>query len=406
LLQVVPVSEALEHLRGMLSRGVKSGRASTRSALGLVLSADIVAGEDLPPFARSTVDGYAVRAADTFGASESMPAILDVLGDVAMGSLPGAPLSGGCAMRIPTGGALPEGADAAVMLEYCEEPGDGTVAVGGAVGPGENVIRRGEDVATGDVLLKDGHRLRPQDLGALEGLGIISVPIYEKPRVAVISTGDEVVRASECPGPGRIRDMNGPAIRASLERDGLVPEYLGVVPDERGRIEDAIGSALQFDAVLVSGGSSAGPRDMVALVFDSFGRQGVIVHGLALRPGKPTIMAVIDGKLAVGLPGHPSSALVAYETAVRPLLRHIAGEIVPAGIPVRARCSRNISSRPGREEFVRCSLRRDGGEMWADPILGKSGLISTMIRARAFIHLPLDSGGVGKGSLVDVYLFD
>ncbi|MGE5484139.1 MAG: gephyrin-like molybdotransferase Glp [Ignavibacteriales bacterium] len=412
MLQIVPVREAVQHVCGIIPRGACSRRsAPVRSALGLVLSRDVVAAGDLPPYPRSTVDGFAVRATDTYGASESMPAFLDLSGEVAMGSLPEAPLAAGCAVRISTGGALPAGADAVAMLEYCEEPGDGTVAVGYAVGPGENVVRRGEDVAAGTTLLTDGHRLRPQDLGALEGLGFTGVEVYGKPRVGVISTGDEVVEASVQPAPGQIRDVNGAAICASLERDGLAPEFLGVVPDDRARLEDSIRRALRFDAVVVSGGSSAGTRDMVASVFDSLGRPGVVVHGLALRPGKPTIMAVLDGKFAAGLPGHPSSALVAYEAAIRPVLRRVAGEVpqegagVMAGIPIKARCSRSISSRPGREEFIRCSLRWDGDEVWADPVLGKSGLISTMVRAQAFIHVPLDSDGAGAGSPVDVYLF-
>lgn len=414
MLEVVSVHDAVESVRGMLQRGPRSqGRPTVvvaREALGRVLAVDVVSGGDLPPFCKSTVDGYAVYASDTFGASESLPALLTIAGEITMGSLSGERLAPGSAMRIPTGGALPQGADAVAMVEYCDEPGDGSVSVGYAVAPGENVIQRGEDVSAGSVVLHEGHRLRPQDLGALEGIGATHVEVYPEPRVAVISTGDEVVEGSAEPGPGRIRDVNGPALYGALLRDGAQPELLGIVPDQRGLLEDAIRKGLQYDAVVVSGGSSAGTRDMVASVLDSLGAPGVIVHGLALKPGKPTIVAVLDGTLAIGLPGHPASALVAYETVVRPLVRHIGGEDTRGGtltrVPARARCSRRMASRPGREDYVRCTLRWDGGELWADPVLGKSGLISTMVRATAFIHIPLDRDGVEDGEFVDVYTFD
>ncbi|MCR4397933.1 MAG: molybdopterin molybdotransferase MoeA [Firmicutes bacterium] len=408
---MVPVSKAIGMVRGMIPRGIAAPvRVNAVQAVGRVLAADVVAREDLPSFPRSTVDGFAVAAADTFGAGEGTPAILVLDGEVPVGGVPAGALRRGSAVRVATGCALPRGADAVAMVEYCDEPGDGTVTVYCSVSPGENVIQRGEDIAAGATVLRDGHRLRPQDIGALAALGFAEVEVYPLPRVAVVSTGDEVVDPLRVPGPGCVRDINGPAVCASLLRDGAVPEFLGIVPDDRRLLEDCLLRALECDALVVSGGSSAGPRDMIASVIDSRGSPGVVVHGLALRPGKPTILAVLDGKLAVGLPGHPASALVSYETVVKPLLRHVGGETVRdepfERPPLRARCSRRLSSRPGREEFVRCTLRTRGGETWADPVLGKSGLISTMVKASAFIHIPLDCDGVEQGSIVDVRVFE
>ncbi|NPV69474.1 MAG: molybdopterin molybdotransferase MoeA [Firmicutes bacterium] len=411
MLDVVTIRDAVGSVRALMRRGFTAREmVPARGALGRVLSCDVVAAGDLPPFDRSTVDGYAVRARDTFGASESMPAYLTLCGDVVMGSMPVRNLEAGSAMRILTGGALPPGADAAAMLEYCEEPGDGDVAVGYSVSPGENVIKRGEDVAAGSVVLRDGHRLRPQELGALEGLGVVEVGVYARPMVGVLSTGDEVVDPCRDPGPGQIRDVNAAALAGSIERDGMTPVFLGVAPDSADELRAILRDALELDAVVISGGSSAGVRDVVAATLDSLGEPGVVVHGLALRPGKPAILAVIGDRLVAGLPGHPASALVAYRTVVSALLRHLGGEDLgddpvrfALGIPFRARCSRSLASAPGRDEFVRCTVRREGAEAWVDPVLGKSGLISTLTRAEAMIHIPLDAGGVEAGAFVDVY---
>jgi len=413
MLELLTVGQALRALGPVVRKGTgKPMMVRTEDALGRVLAHDVLCPDDLPPFPRSAVDGYAVRAADTFGASEALPAYLRVVADVEMGVIPGFSIKEGEAVRMPTGGALPSGADAVVMVEYCEEIGDGTVLVGSPVAPGENVIQKGEDAAAGSVLLREGHRLRPQDIGALEGAGICEVEVYPRPRIAVISTGDEIVPPQSIPSPGQIRDVNGGSLCASLLRDGCLPEFLGVVRDESSEVIRVIREALRYDAIILSGGSSAGARDMVASCIDSLGKPGVLVHGLALRPGKPTMAGAIGDTPVIGLPGHPTSALVAYEVFARPLLERLSGESGRAcdgasgRFPVRAIVSRSISSKPGREEYIRCALRRADSVVWADPVLGKSGLISTMVKANSFIHVPLDRDGYGAGEAVDVYLFD
>lgn len=384
--------------------GRRVEEAGLEECTGRVLAFDLVAREDVPGFPRSTVDGYAVRAQDTFGASESLPAYLVLAGECRMGEAPPRPLGEGECVAVATGGALPAGADAVVMVEHTEAPADGTVAVLRPVSPGENVVRPGEDVARGQVVLPAGRVLRPPDVGVAAALGYTRLGVYARPRVAVISTGDELVPPDRQPGPGRVRDVNAYALAAAVSAEGGVPRLLGIVPDERGALEHALREGLRGDCVIVSGGSSVGARDLVAGALAGLGEPGVLVHGVAVRPGKPVIIAVAEGRPVFGLPGHPVSALVTFYLLVRPVLRYLAGaDPFPVEPAVRARLGRNLASRAGVEEYVRVALASEGGRLVAHPVLGKSGLISTLARSWGLVRIPAGATGLAEGEEVEVF---
>ncbi|MEW6547011.1 MAG: gephyrin-like molybdotransferase Glp [Bacillota bacterium] len=412
--KVVTVRQAQEKILATLAAPPSGGAGAPgharavelvglEEALGRVLAADLVAREDVPGFARSTVDGYAVRAQDTFGASESLPAYLTLAGELRMGQAAERHLGDGECMAVATGGALPAGADAVVMLEHTETPGDGTVAVMRPVSPGENLVRPGEDVAAGQVVIRRGRVLRAPDLGVAAALGYTELPVFVRPRVAIVSTGDELVPPGETPGPGRVRDVNSHTLAAAVQAEGGNPRLLGIVPDDRPALDRALQEGLRADCLLVSGGSSVGARDLVAQAIASLGEPGILVHGVAVRPGKPVIAAVARSRPIFGLPGHPVSALVTFYLLVRPVLRFLAGaEPFPVEATVRARLGRNLASRPGVEEYVRVSLCRDGGVLVAHPVLGKSGLISTLARAWGLVRIPAEATGLAQGEEVEV----
>ncbi len=381
--------------------------APLASCLGMRLAAPVRAREDLPPFDRASVDGYAVRAADTFGASEGAPSYLRLVGEVRVGEAPRFALNPGEAAQVATGAMLPEGADSVVMLEYTELLGPGEVEVLRPVGPGENVIRAGEDVRAGAEVLPENHLLRPQDLGILAALGETQLEVYFPLKVGIVSTGDELVPPEAAPGPGKIRDANSSALSAAVRAAGGEPVGYGFVPDDPAVLREALGRALEeCDLVLVSGGSSVGARDLTAEVVAGLGEPGVVFHGLAARPGKPTLGAVAGGKPVFGLPGHPAAALLVFDLLVAPLLKWGSYTKAGPGVPpVPARLTRSLASAPGREDFVRVRLRREGAELWAEPLLGKSGLLSPLVEGDGIFRIPLTASGVAAGEVVDVYLF-
>ncbi|MDA8337496.1 MAG: molybdopterin molybdotransferase MoeA [Peptococcaceae bacterium] len=373
------------------------------ACLGRSLAADVYAAEDLPGFDRSTMDGFAVRAADTFGASEGLPAYMELDGEVPMGAGAGGPLAPGRVRRISTGGMLPPGADAVVMVEYSEEVDGFLVGITRPVAPLENVIRRDEDAARGDRVLTRGMRLTPQDLGAAAALGRTGLKVFNRPRVGIVSTGDELVPVAAAPGPGQVRNINSVILAGLVEEDGGIPVFHGIVPDRLSEIEAALHEALAgCDLVLLSGGSSVGSRDWTARAIASLGQPGLLFHGLALRPGKPTIGAVALDKPVFGLPGHPVSALVVYLLLVRPLVRRGDYTVPPAFWP--ARITRSIPSAAGREDYVRVRLRAEGETLWAQPVLGKSGLINTMVPSHALARIPPAREGLEAGDPVEIYL--
>jgi molybdopterin molybdotransferase len=378
------------------------------STLGRVLAEPIVAGEDIPPFARATMDGYALAAAATFGASEANPAYVNVTGKIAMGEVPAQAVSSGEAMRISTGGMLPPGADAVAMLEHTAVLDDATIEVYRSVAPGQHVIVAGEDLRRGETLIEAGRRLRPQDAGLMAALGRTRVNVYRRPRVGIVSTGDEIVPATASPGPGQIRDVNTHTLADLVRQAGAIPVKWGLVGDDLERLKAVSRQAVaENDVVLISGGSSLGMRDYTVEALEGLPDSRILVHGITISPGKPTILAQSGAKLVWGLPGHVTSAMVVFAAVVRPFLDRLCGLTAQAvRPPVMARLTRNLESAPGRVDFVRVRLvRGDDGEMMAEPILGKSGLIRTMVQADGLIAIDMNTEGLEKGDRVAVALF-
>ncbi len=376
------------------------------AALGRVLAVDVTAAHDLPPFERSAVDGWAVRAEDTASASDERPMRLRVVGEVRMGSPAGAAVAAGGAVRVPTGGMLPAGADAAVMQEQVEALGL-EVLIRRAVRVGENAVARGVDVRAGEVVLGRGRRLRPADLGILAGVGLVRVEVNLPPRVAILATGDEVVAPGESLAPGQVRDMNSAALAGAVLAVGGAPTLRGIVRDERGAVEEALRRALaRCEMVLVSGGSSVGERDVVAEAIATLGPPGIVVHGIAVRPGKPTVLAAAGTVPVIGLPGNPVSALVIFDLFARPLLEEMLG-MDPASRPwglVRARLTAALPGAGDREDHrrVRLEARPDG--IWAKPLPAGSQVLTSLVRADGIVVIP-PGGSHREGDEIEVRLF-
>lgn len=406
LFQARTVAEARNLLAGHLGGGLPVEEVDLLAGLGRRLARDVTAGEAVPGFDRSTMDGFAVRARDTFGASESLPAYLDVTGEIFMGQDAGGGPAAHEAWRIPTGGMLPPGTDAVVMVEYTEELDDRTIGVTRPVAPGENIVHRGEDVAAGDVVLGAGQIIRAQDLGLLAAVGVTRVAVAGRLKVAIISTGDEVVPPDQEPGPGQVRDINSYALYGQVLAAGGEPRLYGIAQDEFAALQEQVQRALQeCGLVLISGGSSVGTRDVAARVMDSLGSPGVLFHGISIKPGKPTIGAVVNGRPVFGLPGHPVSAMVVFDLLVAPLVRDGVYRNSPLEFPVRATITRSLRSAAGREDYIRVRLLPGDTILLADPVLGKSGLIATMTKAHGLAYIPSEKEGVEAGEQVAVKLF-
>jgi molybdopterin molybdotransferase len=381
---------------------------------------DVIALEDLPEGARSTVDGYAVRAEDTFGASDSIPAFLDVTAAVAMGVMPGFEIHAGQAAQIPTGGFLPRGADSVVMVEYTSPAGTNSIEVTRPVTVKTNVLEKGEDAKSGEALLHAGRMLRPQELGFLAALGVTEVSVYRQPRVAVISSGDEVIPIDRKPHLGQIRDANSHAISGLVRACGAEPILFDIVPDNTMMLGETLRKGLQLaDVIVMSGGSSVGARDLMVEVVADLPDVEILAHGVAIRPGKPTLLAGRKGKAIIGLPGHPVSALIVAQVFLAPFLRYLQGgklEKGPLGHRVNAALATSIHSTIGLEEFVRVRLEEAAlqeaalqetalqetaeNEYIAFPIFGKSGMLSTMVKASGIIIIPMNTEGFSKGAVV------
>jgi molybdopterin molybdotransferase len=405
--KVVTPAQVFETLLGFNRLAIET--VPLDDVLHRVCGTDITSPEDLPPLPRSTMDGYAVRAADTFGASDAIPALLDVAGAVAMGEIPGIAVGPGQAAAIPTGGFLPKGVDAVVMVEYTNPAGEGAIEVSRPVTAGENVLGKAEDAARGDVVIPAGKKLLPQEIGLLAGLGITEVLVHQRPRVTIISTGDEIVPVTDIPPPGRIRDINSHSIAALVRAVGGKAEMFDPVPDDPALLRDALDRALaSADVVVLSGGSSVGERDHMLQVVSSLPGSVVHAHGIAISPGKPTLIASVGGKPVFGLPGHPVSALVVAQVFLAPFLLYLQGQELkrtPAGMRLRAVLASSVHSAQGREEYVRVKLEEREGLPGARPVFGKSGMLSTLVKADGFIILPIHTEGLSVGETVEVFLF-
>ena len=406
---VLPPAQALQVLLDRLEPRPISPAMDVpiAEALGRVTAQAAHATEDLPSFPRSAMDGYSLRAADTFGASEGTPAYFTIAGEVPMGKPAEVSVGTGDAALAYTGGMLAGGADAVIMVENTQQVDATTIEVIRPVAHGENVVQPGEDVKRGEVILPAGHYLRPQDLGGLTAMGITAVSVAAKPRVAILSLGDEVVAPEVTPAEGQIRDINTYTISALVEQAGGVPLPLGIVKDN---YEEQTGAAIRgldmADVLVISAGSSVSSRDMTAQIIENLGQPGVLVHGLAIRPGKPTVVGLVNGKPAFGLPGNPVSAMVVFDLVVRPTLYHLSGCANPPEPPtVSASLAQDIASTSGREDFVPVRLKEDQERRVAHPVFGKSNLIYTLIRSDGLVHVPLDRGGLYAGEDVSVRLY-
>lgn len=372
--------------------------------LGRVLAEDVFSDVDIPNFNRSTMDGYAVRAASTFGASEANPAYLNVCGHIKMGERPDFTVHPGEAAKIATGGMLPDGADGVIMVEHTDRLDDTTIEAYRSVAPGQHVIEKGEDIRRSEPALVKGIRIRPQEAGLLAACGKTETEVFRRPMVGIISTGDEVVPVDRVPGDGQIRDINTHSLSGQVLEAGGVPMVFGIVKDDRDDLMEKCRRALQFtDMVMISGGSSVGVRDYTVEVLDELPDTGILVHGISISPGKPTILARSGGMAFWGLPGHAVSAMVIFSVVVRPFLDRLCGlSQAVRRFPVQAVLRRNLASAQGRVDYVRVCLVEENGTLLAEPILGKSGLIHTMVKADGLIAIGINTEGLDEGTIVKV----
>ncbi len=405
--KVKTAEEVLEILKKFSPLGEDT--VSLEDAFNRVISQEIISQEDLPDFPRSSMDGYAVRARDTFGATETLPVSLDLAGEIPIGTAPEISVGPGKAVRIPTGGMMPEGADAVVMVEYCHPLDDKTIEVSHAISPLENVISCGDDFRKGITIFKKGTRLRPQDLGLMAGLGISTVSVHKRARVAIISTGDEIVPIGQRPGPGQVRDINSYTLTAFCRQTGVIPVNLGLCKDRFNDLRDMVKKGIETaDTIWISGGSSVGTSDMTVKVLESFDHMELLVHGISISPGKPTIIARIGNKAMFGLPGHAASAMVIAEILLNPFLSRLSGDInafEDNHFFINAELIRNIESVSGRDDYIRVRLEKRDGQIYADPIFGKSGLISTLVESHGLLKIDRNTEGLYKGQAVKVMLF-
>ncbi len=403
MLSVLSSEEALSLIKNKIKPLERVEDLSVERALGRVLAEDICSGEYVPDFDRSTVDGYALISRDSFGCSEAIPALFTLSHRVEMGQQGGAAIGPGFCAYVPTGAALPLGADAVAMLEYCEDFGDGTIALSRPAAPGENIIFKGDDLCPGKAVLKAGRRINCRDMGTLAAMGISRVRVKALPVVGIISTGDELVEPAAKPGPGEIRDSNSALLAAMMREMGALPIVYGIVRDEQALLAAALERALEeCDCVLISGGSSVGAKDATARVIAGAGQ--ILFHGLAMKPGKPTILGLAGEKPVFGLPGHPGAVCFAAEIFVRAAIDRLFGrETRP--ITLSARLTESVSANHGRAQYGGVSLFREKGEWWARPIRSKSGLISSFGRADGYYCIPRDSEGCAAGDSLEITLY-
>jgi molybdopterin molybdotransferase len=427
-LTLLPPDQARAELLSHLSAPtIDSESIDVVHVLGRFTAADVFAPHPLPDFPRTTVDGYAVRARDTFGASDSLPAYLNMIGEVPMGDTPSFELAAGQCALIHTGGMLPKGADAVVMVEYTQSVGAGLsgstlssidlerpaptqteIEIFKSVADGENVTRIGEDVAQGQLVIPKGTQLRPAEIGGLMALGITSLSVAKKPRVGLISTGDEVIEPSQTPRPGQVRDINSYTLSALVEKAGGEAICYGILGDQFQALKEAAAKALsECDVLIITAGSSASTRDMTAEVIRQLGEPGVLVHGINTRPGKPTILGVCNRKAVIGLPGNPVSALVNGYLFIVPVVEKLLGALPKPKATVQATLTVNLSSQAGREDWWPVKLITNLQlpiTYQAEPIFGKSNLIFTLAAADGLLRIHPDATGLSAGEIVEVVL--
>jgi len=403
--EVMPPDEARRRWLAHVTHQMEIEHITTSETLGRVTAAVIHSAEALPAFQRSMVDGYAVQASSTYGASDALPAYVRVVGEILMGKDVTITVQKGEAALIHTGGMIPHGADAVVMVEHTQTIDEREIEILKAAAPGENVLQVGEDVTPNSPILPARHCIKAQDIGALLAVGWYEkVPVIKRPRVSIFSTGDELVHpAAKNLGLGQIRDINSSTIQALCA--GADAEIMGIVPDDPAELFQALEKALPTaDMLVVTAGSSVSTRDMTAQVISQLGKPGVVVHGVAARPGKPTILAVVEGKPVIGLPGNPVSAFVMFRLFGVPALAHLMGTHMALQTRIAARVAVNVPSAAGREDYVPVRLVEREGEQWAEPIFGKSNLIFTLVGADGLLKIPLNVTGLREGTWGEVIL--
>jgi len=397
-LQLVSVPEAVAEIRKL---AVQCGEESVPlpEAFHRILARDVHADIDIPGFTRSVVDGFAVKASDTTGSGDTIPSILNLTGRVEMGASLNHRIKSGECIYVPTGGILPEGADAVVMIEHAEQVGE-EVLVKKPAAHGENVLFFNEDFSAGEVVCTKGRRLTSPDIGVLAAAGCTGVPVVKMPGIGIISTGNELVPVNKKPMPGQVRDVNSYVVASFVREQGCRPVLYGIVRDDREALRSAISrAAAECDAVMISGGSSKDDRDMVAAIIAERGR--VLVHGIAIAPGKPTIIGKYDGKPVIGLPGHPASAFIVLIAIVRHLITAMTGETGSTMRTLQATLGQNVPSSKGREDYVRVAVQNG----IATPLFGKSGLLNTLVRSTGVLRVPAESEGLETGTLVEVIVW-
>ncbi len=406
MFKVITVEKALEILTPYM-RELKTRKENIliEKALGRIISQEVVSTEDIPGFSRATMDGFAVKAFNTYGASETLPAYLEVVKEIKMGEEVIQDLESGNVMKIATGGMLPYGADAVVMLEDTEYLDENTIGILKSAAPGDNIVSKGEDISCGDIIFKKNHRLRPQDIGALAALGISKVDVWEKYNIGIISTGDELIPIDAKLELGKIRNINSYTLCAYVEQLGAVPKLYAIVKDDFSALQKQVDTALsENDIVLISGGSSVGTRDYTLEVINKLQGFKTLFNGITVKPGKPAIAAGGKGKILFGLPGHPVSVTVAFNLLVKPILtRQMMNEKINK---VKAVITRSLPSTPGRENHINVRLFLKNNTLYAEPVLGKSALINTLIKSDGKVVIPLGKEGINSGDLVDVELFE
>lgn len=407
--QLTPVDKAreifLDHLPDTVS---ETDTIRIEDGLGRITAENIQSPENLPAFSRSSMDGYAVSARDTYGASESMPAYIEVKGEVLMGEMPVGKVEKGCSFKIPTGGVVPDGADSVVMFEHTVPVDETLIEVVKSVGEGGNINRPGDDIAKGDCAVALGTKLRAQELGLLAGLGLAEVAVYRKVKIGILSTGDEIIDHTDKLTPGKIRNINSLTLAAQASSNCTEITDYGIVSDDKAIFLKTVQKAVDDnDIVLFSGGSSVGMRDLGEQVIEQLGPPGVLVHGTALKPGKPIILGMSDKTAIVGLPGHPVSAMTCFDLFVAPAIEQLSGkkkrtEHLPY---IEAELTRSHNSAAGRRDVVRVSLESREGKIFATPVLGKSGSISVLSKADGYFIIDEPSQGITDGETIKVYCY-
>ena len=407
-LSLTPLQQAIELLLDALPHGGEraTDQIYTEDALGRILAEAIKAQSPLPAFDRSTVDGYAVRAKDTFGASSNLPAYLKLAGEILMGKPASQAVDEMGAMLIHTGGMIPGNADSVVMVENTQSVKGDEIEVIKPVAVGENILKKGEDVLTGDTVISPGTRIRPAEIGGLMAQGITQVTVYQPIQVGIISTGDEVVSPKSTPAPAQVRDANSYTLKTLVEAKGAMARTYGIVPDDYNTLLKVVKKAHhENDVVIITAGSSVSARDVSVDVIQELGEPGVLVHGISIKPGKPTILAVAGGVPVIGLPGNPVSALVVGGLILTPLLRAIMRlEDDPPTPTVRALLTANVPSQTGREDYQPVRLSGNEGSWKAEPVFGRSNLIFTLVRSVCLVRIPPESTGLEAGAAVEVML--